>query len=309
MTKVISFRTLFFMKFDFENKVIEDILRVTLQEIPDKYVCTDKEIKVKKKGDKVIVPLFFNKDNVYSGYEKKIVHYYKNVEKYKTKGVDNVAQYLLLLQLQTGKLFGKEKKEALELYKYVKYREDFFKMGFLSYESYYEYKKLSKNTKNSEMYSLKKEYEKNKEEKRELGVYSLSDYIRYNKILKKSMIAYEKNNLEKEISVDDFLNFELREFDWKKQYLKEKGTLKGVQSFIEQKYRDKKHLFKSPPEEIDGSVYFKEPDYYYCHFGNKTFGEYFERISKISKIRHKYKSEKIEGVKYTEYLKNLLEEG
>lgn len=297
------------MEFDFENKVIEDILRVTLQEVPNKYVCTDKEIKIKNKGTKIIVPLFFNKENIYTGYEKKIVHYYKNIEKYKAKGIDNVEQYLLLLQLQSGKLFGKAKKEALELYKYIKYREDFLKIGLLSYESYCEYKRLSKGAKDLAMYSLKKEYEKNKKEKRDLGIYSLSDYVKYNQIIKKSMIAYEKNNLEKEISVDDFLNFELREFDWKKQYLKEKGTLKEVQSFIDQKYRDKKRLFKFPPEKIDISVYFEEPDYYYCHFGNKTFGEYFERISKISKARHKYKSEKIEGIKYTEYLKNFLEGG
>lgn len=297
------------MEFDFENKVIEDILRVTLQEVPNKYVCTDKEIKIKNKGTKIIVPLFFNKENIYTGYEKKIVHYYKNIEKYKAKGIDNVEQYLLLLQLQSGKLFGKAKKEALELYKYIKYREDFLKIGLLSYENYYEYKRLSKGAKDLAMYSLQKEYEKNKETKRERGIYSLSDYVKYNQIIKKSMIAYEKNNLEKEISVDVFLNFELREFDWKKQYLKEKGTLKGVQSFIDQKYRDKKRLFKSPPEKIDIPVYFEEPDYYYCHFGNKTFGEYFERISKIARARHKYKSEKIEGIKYTEYLKNFLEGG
>ena len=259
--------------------------------------------RITKKNNKKIIPLILRKDNIYQGYEKKIIHYYKNIGKYNLKGIENVEQYFLLTLLKLKRLGGKDKKYALYLQEYLQYRAEYIQMGFLNVSDYLEYKEIfSSNNdykKSNIDFSSKKEYEKRKNELEMLGVFNLEEYKKYNKMIEKSLYVYEKSKIDNFISLEDFLNFELREFKWKRDYyFKNNKNLNGINEYLVDKYKND----KTKPN-LNGykNLYFEEPDYYYKVANVKNFAEHFERNAKFIKIRHKYKSEKI-SENYVDYL-------
>lgn len=290
------------MKIEIDNKVIKSILEVVFEKYPNNIICTDKTTRIIKKKNKTYIPLIIEKDNIYEGYEKKVIHYLKNIKKYKKMGIDNVEQYIILAKLRQNKVYRKERKIAIWMNDYILNRQSYLKMGFLNIDSFLEYKFMtdSCDSKKNEKFSLKKEYEKqDKQELKKLGVFSFYDFIGYNAIIDKAVKVYELTNLYEFISLKDFLDFELREFKWKKEYYDKENTLQGVQKYIDKKYCKKVKI------DIPNN-YFEEPEYFYKHYKIKNFSDYFDYQSNIKKIKHKYKSEKIKQ-SFSEYLYNTKE--
>lgn len=286
------------MRVDFEDNVIKSILEVVFKDYPDNIVCTDKITKIKKKDNITYMPLIFEKDNPYIGYEKKVIHYLKNIDKYKNKGIDNIEQYIILEKLKQNKIYKKEKKIARWMNDYILNRQSYLKMGFLNIDSFLEYKFIvdSYDSKKIKKFSLKKEYEKSdKEALKENGIYSFYDFIQYNCIIDKAVKIYEITNLYEFITLKDFIDFECREFTWKKEYYDKEKTLQGVQKYIDKKYCKKNKIIKIPND------YFEEPEYFYKHYKIKNFSDYFNYQMNIKKLKHKYKSEKI-NQSFSEYL-------
>lgn len=258
----------------FNNKLIEDFMIVIAQRenVSDKYTCSDKIHRYYTSNkNETFLPLIFQYGNIYEIYQKEIFHYYNNISKYNAIGITNIDQYLSLLQLKSGKLYGKNKKEAIILRKYLENRKELTKEGFLTAGEYLEFKLLNSNN-ISLYYSIKKDYEENKDYLALFGIYSLQDYCIYNEMTNKSLIAYYCSGLQYKIPLDHFLNFELREFIWKKSYKSKIGSLDGVQKELKRLYSTRIKY------SIDASVhqYFIEPEYYYVLFGIKNFGEFYE---------------------------------
>lgn len=296
------------MHFDFENKVIEDVLMVSLESKKDlNIICSDKVNKVVKKRGQKIIPFVIEDKNKYAGYEKKISHYYKNIDKYCSLGIENVEQFFTLVLLQSNKLVGKDKHYGLMIQEYIKYRDDYMKMGFLTIESFIEYKNIFNKYKDykrtTKEYSLIKDYEKRKEEIKELGIYSAKDFIYYNELMQEALFVYDKSKIGRFISLDDFLEFELRVFKWRKDYFSKNKSLKGVQAYIDLRYKEDIRTLNIP-----GYIYFEEPNFYYKS-NNKiiNFSKHFNRNAELIKLKHKYKSEQIK-IKYSEYMKSFMED-
>lgn len=285
---------------DFENKVIEDLLEVSFSDIPNKYKCTDKSQKIIRNKKGTIIPLIFEKENKYLGYENKIYNYYKNIDKYKEKGIDNVEEFLMIIKLRQNKLYGKEKQNAEYIQRYVQYHDTLVKEGFLTLNSYLEYIKDRKKSV-SKTY-LKNEYENRKDFLESIGVYSLNDYMEYNYIIGEAYKLYDKEKLG--ISLENYIRFETREFLWKKEYREKNNSLIGVQKYIKSKYNREKPIKKFS----DISIYFKEPSFYYHKFNIKHFFEYYDREKNLIKIRHKYESEKIQEPYHKYLVKNIGKE-
>lgn len=285
---------------EFENKIIEDILIVisNLEHIPNTYICSDKYQKIFKNKSKKAIPLIIVDDNIYIKLRNKVFHYFKNIDKYKGIGIENIDQYLSLILLKKGKLYGRDKKEALIIKRYTQDRKILVKQGFYNATEYLEYERLL-DSKDLIYYVAKKEYNKNKKELEAYGIFSLQDYLQYNNMINKSFIAYTHDD-QINNNIIDFLSFELREFYWKKQYKEKNGTLKGVQKYIKYKYANDTTTLNMP-----NVSYYQEPNYYYITEGLRNYGEYYEKSIFLQELRHKYKCEKIK-IPFEEYVKKAI---
>lgn len=267
--------------FDFENKVLEDILEVTLGDCNiKKAICTDKVDRIKVKNNIKYYPLIFEKDNIYAGLEKKIAHYYKYITKYNRIGIDNVDQFLCIYMLESGRLFGKKKRYALWIQDYILHRDSYIKMGFLTVKEYLEYKIIFSKNKDTRAYSEIKEYENNKEYYMSNGVFSLGDFMKFNDMIKKSIFVYEHSPINRFMNISDYLSFETREFTWKKEYFAKHKSLIGVQQFIKEKYEIPFNINNIPYS------YFDNTGYYAKKFNIKNYSEYYNWDLALKKVKN-----------------------
>lgn len=294
------------MKLDISNKVLEDILFVLTEnmESKDDDVISDKSDHIVKKNGYTTYPFILSNDNPYKEIEIKVLHYMNNINKYHGLGIDNIEQYLLLVNLHRKKLYGTEKRTAIYIQDYVKNRNDYIKMGFYKMSEFITYREYLNRygdyKKAAYLYSTEKEYEKVKDDYKLKGVYSLDEYRIFSKIMDKSLKAFDRSELYKELSFKAFLDFELREFIWKREFFEKQGSLKGVGVYVREKYSTPQKILQ-----IDEYPYFKEPEYYYKNNKIRTFGELYEYYEKLIKTRHKFSSEKPES-DYLDYmLKNI----
>lgn len=265
------------MRFDIDNKTLEDILKVTIGDVgSNKDICTNKIDRIKKNKNIKYYPLVFKKDNKYEGFEKKISHYYKNISKYNKIGIENVDQYLCIYLLEAKKLYGKEKKYALWISDYIINRNSYIKMGFVTINEYLNYKLLMKKYNNDDMYSILLDYTKNQQEYFKKGIFSLQDFILFNKMVKKSLNAYQKSSVKYFMDLNSFLEFELREFSWKKQFYNKNNTLSGVQLFLIKEYK------KSCSLDVN-MEYYNNTGYFYDKYNVKNYSEYYELIKNNQK--------------------------
>lgn len=290
---------------DFDNKVIEDIL---LESIGDrksnKYICTDKTLGTNEKVKKL--PLIVETENIYTGLERKIVHYFKNIDKYKAIGIDNVEQFIYLFLLKYKRLHKDKVKDATTIKKYLESRDDYIKIGILNIDEFSKYKKLMAKGKSyseaGKLIFLEKNFKENEEELKTRGIFSFRDYIKYDEMMKEAIDVFYLSKINSHLKIQDFLNFELREFRWKRQYYLDNQSLKNVQKYIDNLYRTSKETLNLP-----GYYYFEEPSYHYMKNGSLNFTQHFKRNANLIKLRHKYKSEKKEE-NYYEYLLNNIKE-
>lgn len=294
------------MRVDIDDKVLEDMMIVLLKDkIQDEsLVVTNKVDRIIKKDNKTYWPIFLEKENPYEGYEVKVVHYMKNVLKYKGLGIENIEQYMALVKLRSQKIYGEDKIKAKHLQYYVKNRENCRKMGFETSYDFIEYRlifdKYQDYDKTALEYSLQKDYETKSNYLKTKGIYSLTDYRKYNVMMKNALVVYDKANLKKEVSLEEFLEFELREFLWKKEYMMKTGSLKGIGKVIESLYLTP---IKSPI--LQTFLYYKEPHYHFRKNGIRTFSEFYNHQKELVHLRHKYSSEKEEQEYLNYMIRNL----
>lgn len=282
------------MKFDFSNKVLEDMVQVLSKELKQDGVISDKTDHIIQRKNLKVYPFVFKEENPYREIRQKIMEYWKNRDKYIAAGFENVEQFQLYINLKRRKLFGKEKRVALFIQDYIHNRTEYLKMGFLSMGDFITYREYFDKTQNYEkaayLYSTEKEYEREKKKYREKGVYSLLDYRQFSEMMELSLSAFTKEELYKKIPLSLYLSFELREYRWKKEYFEKNGSLKGVGEYIREKYTEGKESIVLGEE----YPYFLEPGYYYEHNRIRNFGELYTYYEKMAKARHRYASEKPE---------------
>lgn len=291
------------MNFDISNKVLEDLVICLMEgHLDKKCIITDKVDHITKRDGQPVYPLVFKEESLYVGISKKIAHYMNNLYKYEAIGITNVEQYALLVNLRRNKLYGKEKRIALNIQDYIKNRAEYLKMGFQDIEDFLIYKEYFHKTKDYKdaayLYSTDKEFYSRKSYYEKKGVYSLEDYRLFSSLMEKSIRAYTEEKLHNKITFVEYLDFELREFKWKKEYFERKKTLKGVGAYIRKRY-----LSNSSAIVVEEHPYFLEPGYHYKQAGVRTFGELYEYYEKMINFRHRYRSEKIED----DYLNYMLE--
>lgn len=292
------------MRIDISNPVLKDILLEVCKDDKREIIISDKDNKLHKKGVFQNVPVVIYKPNIYKGFEYKILDYMNNIEAYQKLGIENVEQYLCYVLFKKQRAVGIIHDIGKAVDDYISKRADINNMGFYNVSSYIEYV-FSVDKSDNLTYSLSLEYEKCKREAAQKGIHSLNDYIKYNNMLSKAVITYE----EKEISVNknDFLNFELRQFAWTKEYILKKGTLKGIQKYINKMYISETII----PKEISSLdfEYVQSPAYYFENFEIKNISEFIEWQRKINSIEDKYISLKAVGkmnLNKIDYIKSQL---
>lgn len=271
------------MNINVSNPIIEDILQVSFSGNKENIIITDKNNKirnVKVNSNKYLqLPLVIYKPNIYKGLEKELSDYIKRLDYYKKIGIENVEQFLCYMLFKKQRAIGRIKDVGKCVNDFINGNND----GFTILSQYIEYK-LFKKLNKSKDYSIKTQYEKYKDVLKDYGVYSIRDYIKYNKTLADGIINYDKYNFN--IDRNNYLEFELREFGWKREFFNLKGSLKNVQKFINKKYKEEE---EAPFNILNIDIeYVKCPNYYYKNYDIKNIGEFISFQAKIKKITDRY---------------------
>lgn len=290
------------MKYDISNKVIEDMVMVLMDGEKEEITISDKTDHLIRKRNEKIYPLILRESGLYEGIERKVVHYMQNTHKYEGIGIMNVEQFALLVHLRRQKLYGKQKTTALAIQDYLKNRAEYLKMGFYNISDFIDYKDFFDRSRDynkaAYLYSTQKEYLERESYYNDKGVYSVDDYRLFSKMMEKSIHAYTMEALHKYISLPEYLDFELREFTWKKNFLTKRGSLKGVGAHIRKRYQSNAEGFV-----LEEHPYFLEPGYHFKKNGIRNFGELYAYYEEMVKYRHRHASEKIEK----EYISYMME--